>query len=202
MRTGRSRAQALVLASLLLGVAACGSPESTGEPSGAGGGTGAAAGGAAGGAGRDDCLTGTWAVDVQELARQAATRSTTPGEGTAEGTITVSFGEALSIVYANTFTLTSKTSGGLAVGVQDTYEGTASSTDYRAEGGHLTGSMATNTVTKTTAVVVGTQIQPAASAPLSGVLDLAQGVTSYTCSGSALTLSTGDGFVDWHLTKA
>src|SRR4051812_21037016 len=107
MKTGRSRAQALALASLLLGVTACGPAASTGAASSAGATSASGSGAAGGGAGRDGCLAGTWAVDMQDLAQQAAARLTKPGQGTAEGSIKVTFGDAMSIVYADTLTLTS-----------------------------------------------------------------------------------------------
>jgi hypothetical protein len=150
--------------------------------------------------GRDACLLGTWSVDLPDLANATAAKLPGGGTGTSSGSITVTFGDTMKLDYDATLTVTSKSSNGLDVGVQDVYSGTATSTDYQADGGKLTGTMATNTVTLKLAVIVGTHTQPASTAPLSGVLDLSQGNTTYACGGSNLTLTTS-GTV-WHLTKA
>jgi hypothetical protein len=187
-----------VLAALLLAalpLAACDQSPNTpaGSPSAGGGGASAA--------GRDACLSGSWKVDLQDLATQAAAKLPNGGgHGSSDGSITVTFGDTMAIVYGTNLTLVSDASNGLSIGVRNSYEGTATSNDYQAHDGHITGTMATNTVALKTAVIVGSQTQDASTGPLAGTLDLAQGVTSYTCGASTLTLDNDT--VSWHLTKA
>ena len=184
---------ALGVLGVVLALTACG-------PSDAGSGSGAPPAGA--GAGRADaCLVGTWNVDVADVAQQAAALMRTgPGRGTAEGTITVIVGDTLTIRYANTLIIVSDTAG-RTVGVRDSYQGDAVSTDYTAKDGKILGTLPASSVTKTTAVIVGTQTQPATSSQIPGALDLAQGQTTYTCSGSRATIGTGT-TITWKLTKA
>jgi hypothetical protein len=178
-------------------LAACG-PDTSGSTSGPGSSATSAAPAAA--AGRDACLTGTWHVDVQDLATQTATKAGKGGRGTGSGTITVTFGDAMTIDYAYVLTITTPSSQGMAIGVKDDFRGAASSTDYQASGGHLTGTMATNTVSLTTSIIVNGHAQGGSAQALNGVLDLSKGVTSYTCSGSSMTMANG--VSTWHLSKA
>jgi hypothetical protein len=182
----------LVALTLVVTLAACG-PEADG---GSGGGGNAGAGGRA-----EACLIGTWNVDVADVAQQAAALLRNGGgRGSAEGTITVIFGDTLTIRYADTLTIVSD-SAGRAIGVRDSYQGDAVSTDYTAKDGKILGTLPGSAVTKTTAVIVGTQTQPATSGRIAGALDLAQGQTTYTCSGSTATIGTGT-TITWKLTKA
>jgi hypothetical protein len=190
------------LALCAIPLAACGPDEGT--PGGSGGTATASrtsAGGGGGAAtGRDGCLTGTWKVDLDDLADRTAAKLPGGGEGAGTGTITLSFDDAMTITYDAVLTITSTSSSGLKVGVQDTYAGAAASTDYQAKDGKLTGTMQTNTVTMKIAVIVGDRTQAASTGPLSGVVDLARGDTTYDCSGSNLTLQTSG--IVWHLTKS
>jgi hypothetical protein len=91
-------------------------------------------------------------------------------------------------------------SNGLLVGVKQSYAGDAVSTDYVARDGKITGTMPGDTVTMSTAVIVGTQTQPAQSGKIAGALELSKGPTNYTCSGSSATIANGT--VNWKLSEA
>lgn len=204
-RYGLMKGAAVALLAVLA-LAGCGPSDGGSAGSGAtpGASGGAAAGGGGGGgagSGRvDACLVGTWNVDLAALATQAAgLMRNGGGTGTAEGTMTVTFGDALTIHYANTLTLYSEASG-MKIGVKDSYAGDAVSTDYSAKDGKIKGTMPGETVTKTTAVIVGDQTQPGKTGTIPGTLDLTNGLTSYTCDGSAAALNNGT--VTWKLSRA
>ncbi len=191
------------LALCALALAACGPDDGAANGSGASGSATATAtvgGGGQAASGRDGCLLGTWAVDLQDLANSTAAKLPGGGTGTSSGSITVVFGDAMTLTYDATLTVVAPASSGLSVGAQNIYAGTATSTDYQAKDGKLAGTMQTNTVTMKLSVIVGNQTKAASTAPLSGALDLAQSATTYTCAGSNLTLNTSG--VVWHLTKA
>jgi hypothetical protein len=194
--TRRLWAALLIVATVPL--AACG-PDGAGGGTGSGGGP-AGGGGTGGSAHAEACLVGTWAVDVADVARQAAALAKNPSQGTAEGTITMTFGDTLTIHYASSQTIVSPASNGLLVGVKQSYAGDAVSSDYVAKDGKITGTMPADSVTMSTSVIVGGKTQPAQSGKLPGALDISKGLTNYTCSGSSATIANGT--VTWKLSKA
>src|SRR5688572_15072428 len=91
-----------------LSLAACTS-EGTSPPSAAGSGApsgnpssaASPTGGSATVSGRDACLLGGWKVDVDDMAKQAAEKVGRGATGKGSGTITLNFGDKMTINYAN-----------------------------------------------------------------------------------------------------
>ncbi|WP_412543546.1 hypothetical protein R8Z50_14000 [Longispora sp. K20-0274] len=171
-------------------------PSSSGSP--AAGATSAAA--APAGAGRDRCLTGTWKVDVADLAQQTAAKVGHGATGAGTGTITLVFGPTMTIKYADVIAITSPLSAGLTMTSTNTFTGEATSTDWVAKDGRLGGTMPANTVTSKIVTTINGRESPTTTTPFSGALDMSAGQLGYTCSGNAATFSTP--MVTWHLTKA
>jgi hypothetical protein len=191
-----------VFAVTTLSVTACtpgsGSPGSSATPStvvGAGSSATVAAGG-----GRDGCLTGTWSVDVTDLASQVAAKmQSRAARGSAEGTLTVLFGDNMTIKYGNTLIITVPNDPTTIV-FKETFTGNAVSTDWSAKDGKLAGSMPADTVKTKIDMTVGGKQVPSTITQLSGTLDLASGAIGYTCDGSKATLTSG--VAVWKLTRA
>ncbi|WP_027344526.1 hypothetical protein [Hamadaea tsunoensis] len=208
----RKHTPVLLLCAVLGAVSACG-PEtsstgagagsSTGSSTGAGSGASTAASPQAGGgtaAGRDDCLIGTWKLDVEDMARQIAAKIPNGATGTSTGTVTLTFGDKMTITYANAVMITSPMSTGISMTITDKFAGSAESADWKAEDGKISGTMPVNNVKTTITMKVGNKEQAAPTQPLGGALDLSKGVLNYTCSGSTATMSNSA--VSWKLTKA
>jgi len=180
-------------------VSACSAnPAAPSTPGGSG--TQPAVGGGGGSADRDGCLIGTWKVDVDDMAKQAAAMLPMPGtSGKGTGNITLAFADTMSISYDANIAITTPI-GDNDMTIDSTYTGTAVSDDWSATGGALKGTMPTNNVKADLKASVGGQTVPMTSIPFQGALDLDEGNLSYTCSGSLASLK-GPG-VTWKLTKA
>src|SRR5690242_3005106 len=105
-----------VLAAAALALSACGPDNST---TASAGGTASATNPASGGGsanGHDNCLIGTWKVDVPDMARQAAAKMTTANAtGTGSGDITVAFADQMTITYNNVVGISAPLSRGLSM---------------------------------------------------------------------------------------
>ena len=72
--------------------------------------------------GHDSCLTGTWKVDVADMARQAAAKMTTANAtGTGTGTITVVFADQMTTTYNNVVGISAPLSSGLSMDMKFTF---------------------------------------------------------------------------------
>ncbi|MDI1465894.1 hypothetical protein QEZ54_33465 [Catellatospora sp. KI3] len=187
-----------------LAMSACG-PDGTGATgaspaAGASAGTGASPAG--GGSGdRDSCLTGTWQVDVDDMAEQAAAMMAqlkAKGDGT--GSITLTFGEKMTIKYDANIAIVVPMSAELTMKVDSKYTGSAVSSDWTSKGGKIAGTMPTNDVKMDMKATIAGKEAPMTQVPFKGALDLSQGALAYTCSGSTATLAGPS--VTWHLKKA
>jgi hypothetical protein len=189
----------LVAAALVL--SACGPDNGAAGTGTAAGGSGSDAGGGGGGAtGHDPCLIGTWKVDVQDMATQAAAKMTTAhATGTGTGDITLVFADQMTITYNNVLGLSTPLSSGMNMDMKFTYTGSASSTQWQAKDGKLAGVMPTDGVKVDIVTTIGGQSVPS-SFPFQGALDLSQGALGYTCGGNQATLVNPG--ATWHLTKA
>jgi hypothetical protein len=194
-----------VLVAAALALSACGPEDSTATPAGGTGTENAAnpAGGGGGGggtSGHDSCLMGTWKVDVPDMARQAAAKmASLNATGTGTGDITVVFADQMTITYNNSVGINAPMSSGLSMDMTFTYTGSATSTEWQARDGKLSGVMPTNGVKVDIVTTIGGQSVPS-QFPFQGALDLSQGVLDYTCGGN--TASFTNPAVTWHLTKA
>jgi hypothetical protein len=189
-----------LLAAVFL-LAACG-PDSGSDTPGAGStaaGDSTAAAGGGGASGHDSCLIGTWKVDVQDMATQAAAKMTgLNARGTGTGDITITFADQMSITYANTLAITAPMSSGLSMDMKFVYSGSATSTEWQAKEGKLAGKMPINDVKVDIVTTIGGQSVPS-QYPFQGALELDQGVLAYTCSGNQASFTNPA--VTWHLTK-
>lgn len=165
--------------------------DATGSPRAAGGGDAAD---------RDPCLIGTWNVDVDDMAKQVAARVGNGATGSGTGTLTLTFGDTMKIAYANTVNVDTTIGSGLKMTISDAFSGDASSSDWKAQNGKISGTMPASTVTTKITAKVGGKEQAVPPIPLNGTLDLAQGTIGYTCSGNSATLSASS--VTWKLSKA
>jgi hypothetical protein len=193
MRNKTLLAGVLVSAALLLG--ACGSD--------GGGTTGDGDGGPVGDGNpnHDPCLIGTWQLDVQDVADQLKTLMSLPGaEMVNEGTVTVTFGSAADIAYANTLTITVPMSDMSMVGTA-VYSGTANIAEWTAKDGSFTASAPTGDFDIDLTFTVGGTTVPAPMQPpalgLHGDVPFA-----YTCSGDSASLSGPAPAPTWHLNRA
>jgi hypothetical protein len=148
---------------------------------------------------RDACLIGTWRVDVTDMAKQAAAQINSGATGTGSGTVTLVFGDHMAIKYDTVIDLNGTVNGQTMV-LESTITGDASSTDWVAKDGNLSGTMSTNTVTAKTAGTIDGKDVPVTVKPFEGALDLAPGALGYTCSGNKATFTTPT--LTWHLTKS
>ncbi|MBV1853115.1 hypothetical protein [Catellatospora tritici] len=201
MLTGLAAAAALMMS-------ACGpeDPGATGASPAAGASTATGASPAAspadgGSADRDGCLTGTWQVDVDDMAKQAAAMmAQMDAKGAGTGTITLSFGDKMTIKYNANIAISVPMGSGLTMKVDSKYTGTATSSDWTSKGGKIAGTMPTDDVKADMKATVGGKTVPMTTIPFKGAMDLRQGALAYTCSGSSATLAAPT--VTWHLTKA
>jgi hypothetical protein len=155
--------------------------------------------GAAAAADRDACLIGTWKVDVTDMARQAAAQINSGATGTGSGTTTLIFGDHMAINYDAVADINGTVSGQTMI-LKITFTGDASSTDWAAKDGNLTGTMAASAVSAKTEGTLDGEPVPVTVKPFDGALDLAPGNLGYTCSGNTATLTTPK--LTWRLTKA
>jgi hypothetical protein len=154
--------------------------------------------GAGAAADRDACLIGTWNVDVTDMAKQAAAQINSGANGIGSGTVTLGFGDHMAINYDTVADIDGTVNGQTMI-LRITITGDASSTDWAAKDGNLSGTMAANTVTAKTEGTLGGKAVPVTVKPFDGALDLAPGALGYTCSGSKATLTTPT--LTWRLTK-
>jgi len=148
---------------------------------------------------RDACLIGTWKVDVTDMARQGAAQINAGATGTGSGTVTLVFGDHMAIKYDTVIDMNGTVNGQTMV-LKSTITGDASSTDWVAKDGDLSGTMSANTVTAKTAGTIDGKDVPVTVKPFDGALDLAPGALGYTCSGNKATFTTPT--LTWRLTKA
>jgi hypothetical protein len=183
-------AGALVGAALLVG--ACGSDDT---PPGGGG-----SGGGAGDGDHDGCLIGTWHLDVQDVADQMVALMSIPG-GSAEatGTVTITFGDDLTIVYDDTVVITIPMSS-MEMVATAVYSGSATSAEWTAKEGVLHGGQPTGDFDIAMTYRVGGQEVPA-TIPLPGMGDLGGGDMTYTCAGGSAELKPPSPAPTWRLTK-
>ena len=199
---GIRKAQLCAAAMAALLLSACGP---AGTPTGAGpsGTTVAGAGTVAPGGGsgnRDACLIGAWAVDVNDMAQQVAAKmSAMRATGSGEGTITLIFGDAMIIKY-NSAVIITVPDDPVTMVMKQTMTGDATSTDWTAKDGKLTGAMPANTVTSKIETTIGGQQVPATTTDLGGTLDIGATGLGYTCAGNNATLIAPT--VVWKLTRA
>lgn len=193
-------AGALAAGALLLG--ACGT-DGTGPGTAASSGASVSAsgdGGLGAGGDRDPCLIGTWQVDVNDLASQLASKLAVPGSSaTGRGSITLRFGDTLTITYDNALTIAAPM-GGSEMEIEAEFDGAATSADWTAKNGKIDGRLQTNTVTQNMKATVGGNTVPMPSIPFQGLMDFSGGNVGYTCAGSSASIN-GPG-VSWKLTKA
>jgi hypothetical protein len=155
--------------------------------------------GAGAGADRDACLIGTWKLDVTDMAKQAAAQINSGANGTGSGTVTLVFGDHMAINYDAVADINGTVSGQTMV-LKITVTGDASSTDWAAKDGNLSGTMAASAVTAKTEGTLDGKAVPVTVKPFDGALDLAPGTLGYTCSGNKATLTTPK--LTWRLAKA
>ena len=184
---------AVVLAAAAL--AACDPSADPGTPAAS-----SRSGGAAAPSGRDACLTGTWNVDIDDLATQIATMTIATATGSGTGTITLTFGDTMRIAYASSVVVTGPMTQNMQLILKDDLSGESVSTDWQAGGGKLSATMSTNSVQTKVTAKIGDQEQTSPAMPASGALNIPPGGIAYTCSGSAATLSIAN--MTWKLTKA
>jgi hypothetical protein len=187
-----------VLAAVTLSLSACtaGTPSGTSTEPGS-----TASSGTGGDPNRDDCLIGTWKVDVDDMAKKGAALTGMPGaSGAGTGDITLVFGDTMKITYANTIEITS-TLTGAPLTIKATYSGSATSTDWQARDGVLKGTMPTNDIKVEQVATMGGTVVPLPSTQFSGALNLDEGNLNYQCSGNSMTFTRNPG-ISWKLTKA
>jgi hypothetical protein len=191
------RVKALLLAlAAAASLSACGT-ETPVETPGTTGATGAPAGNTGGGD-RDSCLIGTWNVDVNDLGQQLAAMIGSGAVGSGTGTLKVTFGNEMKVSYGNTIAMDMKIAD-KTMNMKSTFAGDATSTDWKAKDGKITGTMSANNVTNSAVATVGGVTVPTPTSIPFSSLNLSETV-NYTCSGSNATIS-GSG-VAWKLTKA
>jgi hypothetical protein len=190
------RVKAILLAlAAAAALSACGTETPVATP-----GTTGATGGPAGNAGgdRDGCLIGTWNVDVNDVGQQAAAKIGSGAVGSGTGTLKVTFGDEMRISYGNTIVMDMKFSD-QTMNMKSTFTGDATSSDWKAKDGKITGTMASNNVTNSAVASVGGVTVPTGTSVPFSSLNLSETV-GYTCSGSNATIS-GPG-ITWKLSKA
>jgi hypothetical protein len=174
------RIKTLVVCALGAGalfVGGCG-PDTSDSGTTTGGGASAGAGANAGNGDRDACLIGTWNVDVNDMAAQAASITSQPGaRGSATGTIVLTFGDKMTITYT-TMAITTPISGAEMISTPLSREPRATTGSPRTASsrgikhGH-----------SEHAARVGGQTIPMTAMPFQGA-STSQGNLDYTCSGT------------------
>ncbi|WP_212841908.1 hypothetical protein [Catellatospora sp. IY07-71] len=191
--TLRAPLAALVLATTLATAACTGeTPSATSPaPSGTTGATIAAVDPPAAGD-RDACLAGKWSADVDAMAENVSKMGgMTNATGSGTGNLTLEFGDQMTITYDDVvFSLTMEISGSKAVG-KNTVNGSATSTEYHAKDGKITGVMPGGKISTKTVVVLNGVETPTTTGGYDGNLDLSKGTLAYTCSGDTATLNNG-----------
>jgi hypothetical protein len=197
---GIRKAQLCAAAMAALFLTAC---APTGAPAGSdpSGTTAAGTTAPGGGAGdRDACLIGTWAVDVNDMSRQiAAMLQTARGTGAAEGTVTMVFGDTMTVKYDNTVIITVPNDP-VSIVFRQTFTGDATSTDWSAKDGKLTGVLPADTVKTKIEMTIGGQQVPPTMTDLGGALDLSANGLGYTCAADSATLIAPT--VTWKMTRS
>jgi hypothetical protein len=195
MRTKVILAGAAVASAVFL--AACGTSST---PDGGSGATSPANGAGGGNPDRDECLIGTWNVDVEDMADKGA--GLMPGAtGEGSGSITIVFGNEMTITYDSTIRFKVPIGGNDMV-VDAVYTGSGTSTDWKTTGGVLKGTMPVNTVEVTMTASVGGQTVPMGNIPFQGAMSIDEGNLGYTCSGNSATLIAPPPGITWKLDKA
>jgi hypothetical protein len=153
--------------------------------------------------GHDPCLLGTWTVDMEDLASQFPKVVPYPGgTGQSSGTVTVTFADQMTVQYANHFDV-SVSIGGFPSVMSVDYQGTASSTEWRATDGRLTGAMEAGTSVAVNAVLKNAYTSKSVDAPARGDLRLSDEAHNYTCTGTAATISApNQTAIAWKLAKS
>lgn len=194
---------AALLAPALVLLTACGPKSGTPDAASSGGG---------GSPDRDSCLIGTWQVDVNDLAHEMVGMMQSLGgaamsgaTATSDGTITVVFGDSMTITYGSVITLNSS-AGSLPIVEKITYSGSAKSDDWTAKNGAIKGTMSSNDFKIEMTETMAGQPIPLGTLPVSGGMDLGAGNVSYTCSGGSGTISVAApnpvSSVTWKLTRS
>jgi hypothetical protein len=190
-------AGALFTAALLLG--ACGpdadNPDATGDPT-----SSETAAGGGGDPGQDECLLGTWQVDVQDASDQVVALMAIPGvTAEAGGTITIEFAEDITVTHDNTLALTIPIGDTPMVG-NAVYSGSSVPVrNWTAANGVIDGEPGENNVNIEMEFTAGGTTVPATIPPpeLTGPGEGA----AYTCSGDSATVGGQDSTPIWRLTR-
>jgi hypothetical protein len=164
---------------------------------------GGGAGNQAAGGGHDACLLGTWTVDMQNLAGQFPKVLPYPGgTGQGTGTVSVTFGDQMTVDYADHFDVTVSI-GGFPSVMSVSYKGSSASTQWQTTDGKLTGAMDTGKAVTIDTVLKNAYTSKAVDAPSGGDLKLSGEAYNYTCSGGSATISgQKQGSIVWKLSKA
>jgi hypothetical protein len=151
---------------------------------------------------RDQCLAGTWKISGGTLAEAYSGLAALPGATvTGDGENTVVFGEKLTITYGSTMKVSASAG---PVDFTATYSGHAESADWKATGGRLTGTFASNDAKVDLKGTVAGQQVSTQNLPFTGLIDPSTGKVTYTCSGSGASIQTSESGLtnEWILTKA
>lgn len=193
-----------VLASATLLIAACGPDSASSDETAAPGASDTAGGGDTGGGGaadRDDCLVGTWQLDVQDVADQLAALMGVPGVAVeADGPVTVVFDSGIEVIYETTLAITMPGGDPPMVGTA-VYSGSQVSSDWTASDGVLTAVPGESDFTIDMSFSVGGETVPI-DIPLPELGDLGGADATYTCSGDSATVTAPAPAPTWQLTRA
>jgi len=179
---------------------ASGSPGPAATTASAAATTGSTGGATGSGATGADCLKGSWAVDVDKLAKSAAALTGNGSTGSGTGAITLTFADQMSLTFKNAVVSIKTTRSGQTITLKETFDGTSTSTSWSAENGRISGTTPSGTVNTKTVMVVGGVESPVTTKAFDGNLDLSKNSLTYTCSGDTATLDSG--YVKWELHRA
>jgi hypothetical protein len=190
-------AAGLFSATLLLGACSSDSedPGGTGDPSASN-----PPGDSAAGDGQDECLIGTWSVDVQDASDQVVALMAIPGvTSEAGGTITVEFAQDITVTHDNTLAITIPIGDTPMVG-NAVYSGSSVPVrNWTAANGVIDGEPGESNVKIEMEFTAGGASVPA-SIPPPEMTGPGEGA-AYTCSGDSATVGGQASTPTWRLTR-
>lgn len=156
--------------------------------------------GGGGDPGKDECLIGTWQLDVQDVADQLVEIMGVPGATVrADGPVTLVFDEGIEVSYDTTLTLSMP--GGVApIEATAVYTGSQVSTDWTTSDGVISAVPGVSDFNIDMTVSMGGSPVPM-DVPLPEFGNLGSANSTYTCAGDSATVAGPPPAPTWHLTR-
>lgn len=201
MRISKTLLAGVLLPAALV-LAACSSEAETPEGTETSGASDSPDGDGGGGdSGQDECLIGTWELDVQDVADQMVDLMGVPGATvTADGPVTIVFDQGIEVRYDTTLTITMP-GAGAPIEATAVYTGSQVSTDWTTSDGVISAVPGVSDFDIDMNFMVDGQPVPM-DVPLPELGNLGSADSTYTCSGDSATVTGPPPAPTWRLTRA